>query len=673
MFDRIAHRYDLLNRLLSLGRDVAWRKRVSKYLPNRPDLSVLDLATGTADLLISIHDHSGRVAAGVGIDMAGKMLDIARTKISGRKLQHTLSVVHGDATRLPFKDGSFDAVTIAFGIRNFTDVPAGLEEMLRVLKDDSKALILEFSLPGNWFVRKLYLFYFRYILPLIGSIISGDSYAYRYLNRTVETFAYGSEFCDMMREAGFTDVAAHRLTFGIATVYEGTRRAPGIEQAVASMRQEIERSLSTASDRVTRIEVDIPRISPLEWLSSQTASTKFYWRDREGDLEIAAVGMVDLIDPSRATTLSEGMNLIASSLKTGDDNVRYFGGCRFNVSSEISPEWRAFGAYQFVLPRFELVRQADRTYIACNLLPERDTNSRTAILERLTSLADNHTANETERPSTTTRTDVPDYDTWAESIKSALGSIAEDKYEKIVLARKTTLEYDHVVSPMKVILKLREQSSGCYLFYFQPASDVAFMGCTPERLYRRSGKSLTTEAIAGTRRRGDTEVEDAALGKELKTSEKDVWEHRLVVKSIKESLRPLVAADVSEDGRAESLVKLDKVQHLITGLTASLTDDATDAALLDAMHPTAAVGGFPKEAAVGEIEKLERFDRGWYAAPIGWLSRDDSQFVVAIRSALLDKESLNVYAGAGIVQGSDAQSEWEEVENKMSGFMKAVM
>ena len=225
MFDRIAPRYDLLNRLLSCGRDVAWRKRVSQYLPDRTNMSILDLATGTADLLISLYSNDDGVRSGVGMDMAGEMLKIARKKINDGKNQHALSVVQGDATNLPFDDGSFDAVTIAFGIRNLTDVPKGLSQMYRVLNEGGRALILEFSLPENWMMRKLYLLYFRYVLPIVGSLISGDSYAYRYLNKTVETFPYGREFCALMEQAGFADVRAHRLTFGIASIYEGTRKA----------------------------------------------------------------------------------------------------------------------------------------------------------------------------------------------------------------------------------------------------------------------------------------------------------------------------------------------------------------------------------------------------------------------------------------------------------------
>lgn len=223
MFDRIAHRYDLLNRLLSLGRDVAWRKSIARNLPERGALRILDLATGTADVLLTIFARNSRVASGIGLDMAQKMLSIGREKIAAAGLSKKLRLLPGDATFLPFRENSFDTVTISFGIRNVLDVSQALQDMQRVLKPDGRALILEFSLPKNRLVRRVYLFYFRNILPRIGGFISGDSYAYRYLNQTVETFPYGQEFCDLMSRAGFRNIRAIPLTFGIASLYLGDK------------------------------------------------------------------------------------------------------------------------------------------------------------------------------------------------------------------------------------------------------------------------------------------------------------------------------------------------------------------------------------------------------------------------------------------------------------------
>lgn len=225
IFDRIADRYDLLNRLLSFRRDVAWRKFLIRHLPSGECLRVLDLATGTADVLLALHADSDRVKRGVGADLSANMLARGRAKIARRGLANELALVRTDAAAVGFRDGSFDAVTMAFGIRNVPDPVAALREVKRLLARDGRALILEFSLPRRAFLRGPYLFYFRHVLPRVGGLVSGDSQAYRYLNESVEEFPHGQAFLDLMTEAGFENVRAYPLTFGIATLYCGDRSA----------------------------------------------------------------------------------------------------------------------------------------------------------------------------------------------------------------------------------------------------------------------------------------------------------------------------------------------------------------------------------------------------------------------------------------------------------------
>ena len=223
MFDRIAHRYDLLNRLLSGGTDVAWRKAMARHLPAGDNLQVLDLATGTADVLLFLEQQSSRLGTSVGSDMSAGMLHLGNEKLRKRGLDQRFRLVRSDATDLVFQDQTFDVVTISFGIRNVLSVEGALREMHRVLRPGGRAMVLEFSLPANRPFRALYLWYFRNILPLLGGLISGDRYAYRYLNQTVETFPYGEAFCQLMRDAGFENVRGLPFTFGIATLYLGDK------------------------------------------------------------------------------------------------------------------------------------------------------------------------------------------------------------------------------------------------------------------------------------------------------------------------------------------------------------------------------------------------------------------------------------------------------------------
>lgn len=223
MFNRISKRYDFLNRFLSFGLDISWRKNIARFLPAQPNLEILDLATGTGDVLIYLLRRAKNIKSAVGIDMADEMLKIGRNKIAKFGLAEKVRLQHGDVNSIPFNENQFDAITIAFGIRN-VEVPSRvLSEMRRTLKKGGRALILEFSLPKNPVIKAVYLFYLRFIMPAIGALISGDSSAYSYLNKTVEAFPYGDEFCRLMCDAGFVNVKANPTTFGVGTIYQGDK------------------------------------------------------------------------------------------------------------------------------------------------------------------------------------------------------------------------------------------------------------------------------------------------------------------------------------------------------------------------------------------------------------------------------------------------------------------
>ena len=225
MFNRIAKTYDPVNRLLSFGLDIRWRKRVGQLLPQKESgIHLLDLATGTADqVLFLCENHPDQINQAIGMDLSEGMLSIGREKVKKRNLENKITLKTGDACALPLEDSYFDAITISFGIRNVPDVPKALEEMYRILRPGGKALILEFALPKNGLVRFGHLFYLRHVLPTVGGIISGDKAAYRYLNTSIEAFPYGEQFAQLMKNAGFSQCNVHNLTFGIANIYEGIK------------------------------------------------------------------------------------------------------------------------------------------------------------------------------------------------------------------------------------------------------------------------------------------------------------------------------------------------------------------------------------------------------------------------------------------------------------------
>ena len=221
MFNDISGRYDFLNHFLSLGVDYSWRKKFVKQLSLSKPGNVLDVATGTGDLAILIAAKlSGRVT---GIDIAGKMLAIADQKTIQRGLQEKLTFREGDAEALPFPDESFDAVTVAFGVRNYEDLEKGLAEMKRVLKIGGIMMILEFSHPLSFPWKQLYGFYSGTIIPLIGRMVSRNKQAYTYLPESVSTFPSGKDFLVILENSGMKKASQRVLTFGIATIYSGVK------------------------------------------------------------------------------------------------------------------------------------------------------------------------------------------------------------------------------------------------------------------------------------------------------------------------------------------------------------------------------------------------------------------------------------------------------------------
>jgi demethylmenaquinone methyltransferase/2-methoxy-6-polyprenyl-1,4-benzoquinol methylase len=224
MFDAIAARYDFLNHLLSAGIDRRWRRRAIASLSLTGRERVLDVCTGTADLAIEALRRRPGARAVVGVDFAGAMLRVGRDKVVRAGMADQVALVRGDAADMPIASGSVDALTIAFGIRNVENTAAACDEMRRVLRPGGRVAILEFAIPSAPGVRAAYLWYFNKVLPGIGRIVSRDSGAYRYLPASVSAFSSPTEFVTILRTAGFDEIAAVPLTFGIVFLYTAARR-----------------------------------------------------------------------------------------------------------------------------------------------------------------------------------------------------------------------------------------------------------------------------------------------------------------------------------------------------------------------------------------------------------------------------------------------------------------
>ena len=222
MFDTISENYDGLNRVISFGTDIKWRKKVLATIIEHQPESILDIATGTGDLAIKFAEKTSARKI-IGLDLSEGMLSIARKKVVDTALKDTIEFIKGDSEALPFKDNMFDAITVSFGIRNFENLEKGLSEILRVLKPNGLFIILETSVPTKFPFKQGFQFHSKIILPLIGKLFSKDKFAYNYLSESASVFPYGEKLNNILRKIGFINVINKPQTFGVATIYTATK------------------------------------------------------------------------------------------------------------------------------------------------------------------------------------------------------------------------------------------------------------------------------------------------------------------------------------------------------------------------------------------------------------------------------------------------------------------
>ncbi|MEF8841297.1 MAG: isochorismate synthase [Haloarculaceae archaeon] len=350
---------------------------------------------------------------------------------------------------------------------------------------------------------------------------------------------------------------------------------------------------------------------------------------------------------------------------------RLFGGLAFHDDHSGSPPWDGFPGAMFLLPEVQVTYaagdppDADRAWLTVNAVgsdaspsavEERLEHERTVIRELPDPGPVARPPGVSSRERTTSRAD------WHDSVTAAVERIHDGELRKVVLAQALRATLGSPLSIPDVIARLGDRYPDCYRFLVGPEDAGSFFGATPERLVSLRGRTVETGALAGTTGRGDTPEEDEWLARELFDDRKNTHEHELVADAIRDQLDPLASSVATGSRRVRRLAT---VQHLETPITAELREDEHVLTLVEALHPTPAVGGLPPDRALQTIRETERFDRGWYAAPVGWFDAAGyGSFAVALRSAVAREDVTTLFAGVGIVADSDPDREWDEVDLK---------
>lgn len=393
---------------------------------------------------------------------------------------------------------------------------------------------------------------------------------------------------------------------------------------------------------------------------------RIQWATPDG-LEIVGRGVAARFratGPNRFEEVRRQATQAFATLDHGGPRVarpRAFGGISFHDGHDAAPPWTGFDAASFVVPQL-LVTRSDETTWLTTVAPDETT-----AVDRLDDWQERLSELPAMRPSgtgpgvaATRRTTSPA--AWTEQVETALDRIAAGTLTKVVLAQALEVDLAGQIDVPAMLERLRRQYPNCYRFLVGNETGGTFFGAPPERLVSKRDRRVETEALAGSVARGETPEKDEEFVNRMLDDEKFQREHGLVVDSIRDQLAPLASELTVE---AQTIRRLATIQHLRTPISATLADDHHVLELVEALHPTPAVGGVPPETAWETIRETETFDRGWYAAPVGWFdAAGDGEFAVAIRSGLATSENVRLFAGNGIVADSDPTEEWEEVQLK---------
>ncbi|MFQ5614289.1 MAG: isochorismate synthase MenF [Anaerolineae bacterium] len=436
-----------------------------------------------------------------------------------------------------------------------------------------------------------------------------------------------------------------------------------------------------------------PDTSPLAFLRQAGDAYRVYWENGPASPAFAGYGWAASLTaagPDRFRSIrQEAAQLFNKAILETDDTPpgvgpRLFGGFAFWAGDEPQDLWSAFPSACFVLPRYQLTCLDGQSWLTVNHCLEagqdpypilQSLRDDTQMLRLALEMAGNRAQESRMQPH---RAEIEldirypmDRAAWQRLIETTTGRIRAGELEKVVLARTCRVQSTRYVEPADILTRLRQKYPDCYRFLFEPAPGHVFYGATPELLAEVSGLTLRTVALAGSSRRGETPDEDATLARELLSNPKERQEHAFVVEALRQSLQPLVSE--LQVPPSPDIHRLNNIQHLRTAMQGRLAEPCGILPVVEALHPTPAMGGTPRATALRLIAENEPFSRGWYAAPVGWLDpHGDGLFAVAIRSAVSVGHEACLFAGAGIVADSDPDREWRETGLKFRPMLDAL-
>jgi menaquinone-specific isochorismate synthase len=446
------------------------------------------------------------------------------------------------------------------------------------------------------------------------------------------------------------------------------------------------------SSQLLSVTIRIPFVDGLTFLhQAPRDARRIYWENDRQEWRYAGFGIAAEIIANgsrRFAKIKAGIEALFAdaSLHTPDRTPtealpRLFGGFAFQVdaaSAGSNDHWHDFSDAHFILPEYLLAARGNEAWLTVSTFTA--YRSHAAVEAQLWRKANDFAVCLSDTASVDRNTSHSEllsrrypltHDRWCDEITAATDGIKTGDLDKVVLARICDLQFDQAVDPLLALAHLKQRYSETYRFLIEPQPHHYFFGATPELLIAKRDQQLMTAALAGSTRRGETAVDDDRLAAQLFQSAKERHEHHLVKVAIEDALLPLtIKLDVPE---SPQILKLSNIQHLYTPIIGTLKNNQTLLDAVEKLHPTPAVGGYPRQTAVELIREIEEFSRGWYASPVGWIdSQGDGLFAVALRSAVVNDDQARLYAGVGIVADSDPDREWDETTLKFRPMLNAL-